>query len=91
MNSYKNLILDIQDLGYEASYLNNTIEVKADELNDECLAMLWLDDSTIMADMGETSIPLCDLTDWNRKEVLMNFLEDPWNHGDDITEYDLPA
>ena len=45
MNSYKNLILDIQDLGYEASYLNNTIEVKADELNDECLAILWLDDS----------------------------------------------
>ncbi len=90
MNSYKRLILDIRDLGYEASYLNNTIEVKTDDLNDECLAILWLDDSTIMADMGSRNIPLCDLTDWNRKEILANFLENPYYYEDDITEYDLP-
>lgn len=90
MNSYSRLILDIRDLGYEANYINGTIEVKSDGLDQECLAILWLDESAIMADMGEKQIELCDLTDWNRKEILMNFLEDPWDYENNVTEHDLP-
>ena len=90
MNSYQGLINDIQRLGYIATLLNNTIEIKSDELDEECIAILWLRDSTVMADMGSTSYPLCDLTDFDRFDVLAGFLEDPWEFTDSISERDLP-
>lgn len=90
MNSFEGLVNDIRRLGYVAYVLNRTIEVKADELDDECVAILWLSDSTIMADMGSSDYPLCDLTDSDRYDVLARFLEDPWGYADSVSERDLP-
>jgi hypothetical protein len=90
MNSYQKLINQIKNLGYEAYYLNGTIEIKTDSQDEECLAILYIQDTKIKADTGQKQIELCELTNPYRQQIIATYLEDPWNYQQEVYWHDLP-